>query len=169
MTAKTFVNLAFGVAVSVAILYGFWHWFGPFGLVFGMPVLALCAIPLVDMTTGFPRLAARLALRRYEGRYYAFRDRHIDIDIDPTATCWVSTADARKIVPALPADAVLARLQPGQAKETGDPRLWRVTPEALAAVLAKASDPETTKFLQWLDSEVAQPARKRLARGMALR
>ena len=169
MTSKTFVNLAFGIAVSVAVLYGFWHWFGAFGLVYGMPVLAICAIPSVDLLSSFPRLASRMALRRYEGRYYAYRGRHVDIDIDAHAICWVSTADVRKTLPSLPVEAVLQRLQPGQVKETGNPRVWRITPDALAVVLAKSSDAEALKFRQWLESEVQEPARKRLERGMPVR
>jgi hypothetical protein len=166
---KTFWNLAFGVSVSGGVLYIFFEYFGPFGLVYGMPVLAICAMPLLDMIAGFPRLAARIAMRRYEGRYYAFRGRHIDVDIDSHATCWVSTADVRKMIPSLPAEAVLARLHPGLVKETGDPLVWRVTPEALKLVLTKSSDADVGKFMHWLEMEVAMPARKRLERGMQIR
>jgi len=166
---KTVVNMVFGLAVSAGVLSIFFHYFGPFGLVYGMPVLAVCAMPLLDMIAGFPRLAARIALRRYEGRYYAFRGRHVDIDIDARALCWVSTADVRKAVPSLPVEPVLARLYPDQVRETGDPRVWRITPEALKQVLARSSDADVGKFLQWLETEVAAPARKRLERGMAIR
>ena len=169
MTGRALLNLAFGVAVSAAVLYGFWHWFGAFGLVFGMPVIAICAIPALDLLAGFPRFVGRVALRRYEGRYYAFRGRHVDIDIDAGATCWVSTADVRKALPSLPVEAVLARLQPGQVKETGNPRVWRITPGALAGVLARSTDAEALRFRQWLESEVQEPARKRLERGMQIR
>ena len=169
MNSKRLLNLAFGIAVSVAVLYGFWHWFGPFGLVYGMPVLAICAIPALDLLGEFPRLATRIALRRYDGRYYAFRGRHVDIDIGTGATCWVSTADVRKFLPSLPAEAVMQRLQPGQVKETGNPRLWRITADALAAVLVKSTDAEAKKFCLWLESEVQSPARRRLERGMQIR
>ena len=169
MSGNSFVNLAFGIAVSAAVLVGFWHWFGPFGLVYGMPVLSICAIPSIDILASFPRLAGRMALRRYDGRYYAFRGRHIDIDIDARATCWLSTADVRKVLPSLPAEPVLLRLQPGQVKETGDPRLWRITADALTAVQAKALDADSLKFCRWLASEVQKPARRRLERKMRIR
>jgi len=168
MSTRNAVDVAFAIAVSAAVLYGGWHWFGAFGLVFGMPVLALFAIPIVNLTSAFPRLAGRLALRRYEGRFYAFRGRQVDIDIDPDAQCWVSTADARKILPSLPADAVMARVQPGQVAETGDPLKWRVTPAALAVVLGRSTDPEARKFLMWLEGDVVNPARKRRERRMKL-
>ncbi len=169
MNAKTFVNLAFGIAVSTAVLYGFWHWCGPFGLVYGMPVLAILAMPTLDLLAAFPGFVGRMALRRYDGRYYAFRGRHVDIDIDARATCWVSTADARKILPSLPAEAVLQRVEPGQVQETGSPRMWRITPDALARVLARSGDAEALKFRLWLETEVQDPARRRRERGMPIR
>lgn len=169
MSSKTFVNLAFGLAVSVAVLYGMWHWFGPFGLVFGMPVIALLSIPFLEIFGLVPFLGKWLAYRKYEGRYYQFRGRHIDIEIDGEATCWVSTADIRKVLPSLPADAVLARLQPSEVEEGGEPRTWRITSRALAVVLQKATDPDTTRLCQWLETQVAQPARKRLQRRMPIR
>ena len=169
MSSNTFVNLAFGLAVSAAVLYGMWNWFGPFGLVFGMPVIAILAIPFMDMFGLIPFLGKWFAFRKFQGRYYEYRGRHVDIEIDGEATCWVSTADIRKIVPSLPADGVLARLQPNAVEEGGEPRTWRITSGALAIVLQKATDPETTRFCQWLEMEVALPARKRLQRRMPIR
>ena len=169
MSSKTFINLAFGIAVSVAVLYGMWHWYGPYGLVFGMPVIAILAIPFLEMFGLIPFLAKWFAFRKVAGRYYEYRGRHVDIEIDGEATCWVSTADIRKILPSLPSDPVLARMQPNDVEEGGEPRTWRITSRALAVVLQKATDPETTRFCQWLDTQVAQPARKRLQRRMPIR
>ena len=160
MPLRTPLNLAFGVAASALLLYKFWIWFGPFGLVYAMPVLAVCAMPLVEILTGFPRFARWLALRKLEGRYFEFRGRSMDIHIDADARCWVSTADARKIA-ALPADAVLARVAPLQCGELGDPLRWRITVEGLGQLLAKSSDPDVTKFRDWLEKDVARPARNR--------
>jgi hypothetical protein len=157
---KWIVNLAFGVAVSAALLYMFWRSFGPFGLVYAMPVLAILGKPLVEIGASLPRLAARIAMRKFEGRYYEFRGRSMDIHIDADARCWVSTADARKITP-LPADLVLNRMAPLECRELGDPVQWRITPEGLAQVLAKSSDPDVTKFCNWLEKDVARPARNR--------
>ena len=164
---KTLLNLACGAAVSLAVLYGLWHWFGPFGLVFGMPVLGVFAFPLVDIVAGYPRFVSRLVMRKVEGRYFAYRSMSLDIDIDERAVCWVSIADVRKLVPTLPAEAVLLRLFAGQVKESGDPRQWRITIHALGLFLSKSTDAELTKFGTWLEKDVAQPARNRLARGMA--
>ena len=160
------VNIAFGIAVSAAVLYAFWHWFGALGLVYGMPVLGVLGWPLVDVMTGFPRLARHVALRKVAGRYYEFRGRAIDIHIDAEARCWVSTADARKIVVSLPTEAVLRRVAPEQCRVTGEPMVPRITIEGLSTVLARSTDAEVRKFCHWLETGVAQPARNRLERGM---
>ena len=51
---KLAVDIAFAAALSAAVLYGGWHWFGPFGLVFGAPILALFGRPLVEILTSLP-------------------------------------------------------------------------------------------------------------------
>ncbi len=161
-------DTAFRAALCAAVLFGGWRALGAFGLVLGMPVLALMAQPLLELLASFPRFAARQAMRRYEGRFYAFRERQVDIHVDDEARCWVSTSDARKHVD-LPADAVLAHLLPHECGQLGEPAAWRITTEGLATVLAKSTDPEVTKFRDWLERDVARPARNKRQRGMALR
>lgn len=159
------LDIAFAAAISLAVLYAGWHWFGPFGLVFGAPILAIFGRPLVEILSSMPRHAKHLALRDLAGRYYEFRGRSMDIHVDADARCWIATADVRKIT-ALPAEAVLLRLVPGQCRELGDPVTWRISADGAAQVLGKSSDPEVAKFLTWLEREVAQPARNRRARRM---
>lgn len=154
------VNLALVAALCAAVLAGAWHLWGAFGLVYTMPVLALVAMPLVEILAGLPRLARRIALRKVAGRYFEFRGRAMDIHIDADARCWVSTPDARKIA-ALPVDAVLNRVAPLECGRLGDPLCWRITTEGLAQVLARSSDPDVTKFCHWLEVDVARPARNR--------
>ena len=162
---KLALNIAFAAAVSAAALYAGWHVSGPFGLVLTAPVLALFGRPIVDIITGYPRFVGRLAMRRYEGRYYEFRGRRMDIHVDADATCWIATDDVRKIA-ALPADPVLCRVAPGECRELGDPSMWRLSADGAARVLAKSSDPEVAKFLTWLNRDVALPARNRRERRM---
>ena len=149
------------------MLFGFWHWFGPFGLVYGVPVLGLFAKPMVRIVGRLPALRQHMALRRYEGRYYEFRGRSMDIHIDRRRRCWVSTADVRKIA-ALPADEVLGRLAPTECGRRGEPARLAHHDGRAGPLLAKSSDPEVARFCDWLEEEVAEPARKRLERGMAL-
>ena len=155
------INIALGIAVCAAVLVAFWRLFGAFGLVYAMPVLAILAKSIVELVAAFPRLARRIALRQVAGRYYEFRGRSMDIHVDADARCWVSTADARKVA-ALPADAVLARLAPLECRQLGDPVQWRMTTAGLAQVLAKSSDADVAKFCNWLEKDVARPARNRL-------
>lgn len=160
---KLAIDIAFGAALSVAVLYAGWHWFGPFGLVFGAPILAIFGRPIVEILTSLPRHARHLALRDVAGRYYEFRGRSMDIHVDADARCWVATDDVRKIV-ALPAEPVLLRLVGAQCRECGDPVAWRISSEGAAQVLARSTDPEVAKFLTWLEREVALPARNRRER-----
>lgn len=164
---KTLLDIAFRAAIALAVLYGLWHGFGPFGLVFGMPVLGIFAFPLVHVVAGYPRFVSRLAMRKVEGRYFAYRGMSLDIAIDERAVCWVSTADLRKLVPDLPTEAVLVRMHAGQLKECGDPRQWRITIHALSLFLARSTDADNTRFATWLERDVARPARNRLERGTA--
>jgi hypothetical protein len=160
---KLAIDIAFGAAISLAVLYAGWHWFGPFGLVFGAPILAIFGKPLVEILTSVPRQIRHLALRGQAGRYYEFRGRSMDIHIDADARCWVATEDVRKIT-ALPADVVLCRVVRGECRELGDPVRWRLSSEGAQEMLGKSSDGEVARFLTWLEREVALPARNRRAR-----
>ncbi len=159
------VDIVFGVAVSAAVLYAAWHWFGPAGLAWAMPILGVLAASLVEITTRLPRFMRHLALRRVAGRYFEFRGRSMDIHVDAEARCWVATADARKLV-ALPADAVLARMLPLECGQRGDPVRWRITTQGLAQFLERSTDADVRKFCHWLEVDVARPARNRRERGM---
>jgi hypothetical protein len=166
---KTPLAPAFGAAAVAALLYVLYRVMGPVGLALGMPLLgAVLARPLVDLVAGCPRFVSRLAMRKVEGRYVEYRGMSLDIHIDAHARCWISTHDIRKLV-SLPADPVLRRLAPSQCGELGDPPQCRITVEGLAQVLAKATQPDVTKFCHWLEVDVARPARNRRERGPATR
>ena len=158
---RVFVDIAFVGAVSAAALYGAWRFIGPIGLVVTMPILALLAPALVELMSRIPRFMHQLAMRPWEGRYFEYQGKSMDILVDGDAQCWISTADVRKVILTLPADAVLERLVPTQCGEGGDPLRWRITTTGLAQVMARASDPIVTKFCNWLEKDVARPARNR--------
>jgi len=136
---------------------------GARGLVFVCPLLALLGKPLLDVLGGYPRFVTRIVMRKFEGRYYEFRGRSMDIEIDDQARCWISTADVRKLTP-LPADAVLSRLYPGECRESGDPMRQRITTDALMQFFAKATDADISRFSHWLAVHVTRPARNKLER-----
>ncbi len=162
------LRLALGAVVVAAVLYLAYRVFGAFGLVFGSVLLGVLSRPLIDVVTGYPSFVSRIAMRKFEGRYFEYRGMSLDIHIDAQALCWVSTRDIRKLV-SLPADPVLRKLAPSQCGELGDPPQCRITVEGLAQVLAKATEPDVTKFCHWLEVDVARPARRRLERGTATR
>ena len=162
------LRLAIGAAVVAVVLYVVYRVGGALGLVLAGPLLGVLSRPLVDVVTGYPRFVSRIAMRKFEGRYFEYRGMSLDIHIDAQALCWVSTRDIRKLV-SLPADPVLRHLAPSQCGELGDPPQCRITVEGLTRVLAKSTEPDVTKFCHWLEVDVARPARRRLERGTATR
>ena len=160
------LRLALGALAVAAVLYVAHRVGGALGLVFVCPLMAVLGKPLIEVLAGYPRFVARIVMRKFEGRYYEFRGRSMDIEIDDQARCWISTADVRKLT-ALPADGVLCRLYPGECRESGDPMHWRITTHALTRFFAKATDPDVTKFRHWLEVHVARPARNKLERGLS--
>jgi hypothetical protein len=162
------LRLSLGALVMAAVFYLAWRIGGALGLVFLCPLLALLARPLLEALGGYPRFVTRIVMRKFEGRYYEFRGRSMDIEIDDHACCWISTADVRKLTD-LPVDAVLCRLYPGECRESGDPMHWRITTNALTQFLAKATDPDLTKFGHWLEVGVARPARNKRERRLLSR
>ena len=131
---------------------------GAKGLVYAAPLAGIVlARPLVELAAGCPRLMSRIALRKVQGRYVAYRGKSLDVHIDDLATCWIATADLRKLV-ALPADAVLRRRFPAGCGVTGEPPMWRLDGRALVEFLAAATDADSSRFSHWLQREVMRPA-----------
>lgn len=164
---SSLLRLMLRAAVCLAVALAAWAWAGPWGLA---PAIALAgawlAGPLVDLAADTHRGAKALALRDIEGRHVEYRGRPLDVTEDDSGHRWVATAGLRRIVPGLPADAVLARIAPG-ALMRGDRRSGhRLEAEALLAVLARSGDAETHRFVRWVDREIVQPARR--ARGAPL-
>jgi hypothetical protein len=139
------LRLTLGAIVMAAVLDVAYRVGGALGLVFVCPLMALLGPSLIEVLAGYPRFVTRIVMRKFEGRYYEFRGRSMDIEIDDQARCWISTADVRKLT-ALPADGVLWHLYPGECRESGDPMRWRITTRALTQFFAKATDPDVTRL-----------------------
>jgi hypothetical protein len=131
------------------------------------PAIALAgawlAGPLVDLAGDLNRGVRTLALRDIEGRHVEYRGRPLDVTEDDSGHRWIATAGVRRIVPGLPADAVLARLAPGALVRDDRRSGHRVEAEALVALLARTGDAETHRFVRWVERDIVQPARR--ARG----
>lgn len=69
-------------------------------------------------------------------------------------------ADVRKLIPGLPADAVLAKLHADGVMPAAPRTESRIKAEALQDDLKKATDPGTLAVKRWLQREVLWPAEK---------
>jgi hypothetical protein len=129
-----------------------------------VPIATLLARPLLELAGRTPRTLRHLSLRHVAGRHYAYRGRSIDVYEDARHIRWLSLVDVRRCVPGLPAAEVMRRLNPTACAATGPrTREGRITAEALAATLSTSTDPQTGHFLNWLERDVAKPARHRRA------
>jgi hypothetical protein len=161
---SSLLRLALRAVACAALALAAWVWAGPWGLA---PAIALAgawlAGPLLELTADLNRGVRAHALRDIEGRHVEYRGRPLDVTEDDAGYRWIATAGLRRIVPGLPADAVLARLAPA-ALVQGDRRSGpRLEAEAQLALLARTSDGETHRFVRWVKREIVQPARR--ARG----
>lgn len=162
------VRTALAAAASALAAWGLWSVFGPVGLVFAAPLAGvLLARPLIDLAGDLGHGTRRAALGATEGAYYAFKGRPLRVAEDDEGRRWLCAADLRRCVPGLPADASLAHQLGDGARRLGPGGRLHVEAEALHAALARALDPQTVRFRQWLDREVVQPAARRRARGPA--
>jgi hypothetical protein len=71
--------------------------------------------------------------------------------------------DVRKVLPALPREAVLQRQFPEGVHVAHGRAAGRISAEALQVYLSKSTAPEALRFRNWLDREVLRPAA--IARG----
>lgn len=158
----------FAAAASALAAWGLWAVFGPTGLVFAAPLAGvLLARPLIDLAGDLRHGTKRAALGATEGSFYAFKGRPLRVAEDDEGRRWLPAADLRRCVPGLPADASLAHQLGEGARRLGRGGVLHVEAEALHAALARAVDPQTVRFRQWLDRDVVQPAARRRARGPA--
>lgn len=128
-------------------------------------IAALFSRPLLDLLFDLPWAMRQFDLRHLAGRHYAYRGRAVDVHEDERHVRWLSIGDVRRIVTGLPASDVLSRVHATGRVEIGPATPeGRISAEALADVLARTSDPETARFLKWLERDVAAPARRLRAR-----
>ena len=105
-----------------------------------------------------------LAYAKVAGRYYEYKGNPIDIHEEQSGARWLSVRDVRRTLPQLPRDALLQRLFPQQLALQGDPEELRIEAAALEALLSKAQDERSIRFLRWLQRNVMFPATTKAAR-----
>jgi hypothetical protein len=117
--------------------------------------------PVLEAVLGLAAWVRRRALGDLEGRHHQFRTNPIDVVEGAGAERWLSLPDVRRTVPDLPGTPSLRHMHPQGVRRADASGPDRVEARTLVALLDKAQDLRTRKFVTWLRREVIFPAERR--------
>jgi hypothetical protein len=153
--ARLALRLA-GGAVAAAVV---WWWSGPVTAALVLAATALLlARPLLEAAADLRRSLRAAAYRDVEGRHFAFHGRPLRVLEDAEHRRWVRVDDVRAIVGFTASDGALELTYPGGFRRCG--RDAFVSDEALLVHLAREPGAPALKLRQWVEREIAFPARR---------
>lgn len=100
------------------------------------------------------------ALKPYQGVHYSFQSITMCIFEDDDHCRWLPTKDLRKVLPALPSDAMLQSTYPRGFQWVFKPPQPHLRDDAVLHYLRSAQTSQAIKFKNWMDRNVAFPAVK---------
>lgn len=164
--SHTLLTLALRLAIAAAIAGLAWWHSGPSSLFVIALALSgpLLARPLVELAGDLRRELRRAVWAPLEGRHFVFRGKAVQVREDVDHRCWIRLADLRRIAGFIASDGALALTYPQHWQaDGGDGSPWL---EAEAAVVHLRREPGVTalRLAQWVDREVAYPARRQRER-----
>jgi len=152
---RILLRIAFRFVLCCMAAYALWLRMGTTGFAISAPIFGVAlARPIIDLFAEFSVQVKHAAMADLEGRNFQFRGVRLDIADHDDGYRWISVRDVRKVLPAMPRDAVLRSQFPNDVKED------RIRAEALLAYLGKATETESIKFRNWLQKDVVFPAAK---------
>lgn len=167
--ASLLLTIAVRIALCSALTWAVWSKFGLVGLVVCLPLFGgSLARPLIDLLAMSVQGTREAALRKLEGRHFAFRGFAIDILDDLDHHRWLRVADLRKVIPGLPADKVLQSLYPDGVQVVQPSPAVRMRATELLDYLGKSTEPQSLKLRQWVEREVEYPSRRKRPRSAAM-
>ncbi|TSA14871.1 MAG: hypothetical protein D4R79_02445 [Comamonadaceae bacterium] len=148
-------------ALCVVYYWLFKDLFGPAVWLF----LAFLAAPLfkrivVDLLAELGWQIRRATLEPLHGSFYQFQNFQLQVVEDDDHCRWIPTEKVRQIVGQLASDEALAKLFPSGLQRLGDEQKGYLRDDALMAHLAGAHSSQGIKFKNWIERNVAFPARK---------
>jgi hypothetical protein len=153
------------LAACVALSWVAWQWGGPVMLCISLVVWGLLlSKPLIELASDGRHALRALAWRREEGHYFAFRGMPVHVLEDDEQQCWLRVAQVRQIVGFTASDTTLAIAYPDDWRLLGRPPAPHLRDEALLVHLKKERSSQALRFAQWLERDVAYPARQRRMR-----
>jgi hypothetical protein len=151
-------SLLLRLACCLAASWTLWQVMGPIGLVTTAPLYGvLLARPILELASRTRYLARQRVFTDIEGRHFVHRGLSIDIVEDDDHFRWIRLSDVKKLLPALPRQAVLEAQFPGQVRIDASAREARILAEALLAYLAKSTEPDSIRFRNWIERDVVVP------------
>lgn len=99
-------------------------------------------------------------LKPLSGTHYRFQTFAVHVLESDDHCRWIATQEVRKIVGQLASDHVLAQIFPSGYQRLGKDQQGYLRDDALVDHLSQASTPQAIKFKNWVERNIAFPARK---------
>jgi hypothetical protein len=158
-------NLIWRTVGAVALCAGFYalthRLLGPVVWVL-LAVLAGVAFSriIIDTTAELNWWLRSSMLAPLGGTHYVFQNFVVHVVEDDNHCRWIGTEEIRKIVGQLVSDQTLAHRFPCGHQHLGKAKNGYLRDDALVAYLASANTPQAIKFKNWVERNIAFPARK---------
>ncbi len=150
------------IVLAVAV-YGLLAWrLGAFAAVILSPGLAAAvARPLINLTASLHGDARAHVWKSAQGQHYVFKGMTIQVLEDDDHQCWIPLSAIGKVMSKTPPEATLAIAYPGRLQRVGKTGVPCLRDDAAIEHPGKHNDPNAIKFRNWIEKDVATPARLR--------
>lgn len=124
---------------------------------------------VIDVTAELSWWVRRQVMEPLNGTHYKFQKFTVHVVEDDDHCRWIATHQVREIVGQLAGDHALAQIFPSGHRRLGKEQKGYLRDDALISHLANATTPQGIKFKNWIERNVAFPARKiRQRKGIAI-
>ncbi len=155
------LRIAVRLALCAAVTWAVWRVVGVAGLVLTAPLYGVAlAKPLLDLASDLRHGMRAAVWQRVEGRHHAYRGVPVQVLEDDSRHRWVRVADVRQILGHTTSDGAFALTYPNGWRLIGQPPQPHLSDAALIAHLAKDASPEALRLRQWVEREIAFPAKR---------
>jgi hypothetical protein len=125
---------------------------------------------VVDLLAEMGWQMRRAALEPLSGKHYQFQSFQFQVVEDDDHCRWIPTEKVRQVIGQLASDEALAKLFPCGHQRMGQAQKGYLRDDALMAHLAGAHSSQGIKFKNWIERNIAFPARKiRERKGIVIR
>lgn len=163
--SSTLVTLALRLAIAAALAGGAWWLEGAsFLFVFALALSGpLLARPLLDLAGDLRRQMRTAVWAPKEGQHFVFRGTPVTVREDVDHRRWIRVADLRRLVGFTASDGALALSYPQHWDVDGRGGGW-LDAEAAIVHLNRDAGAPALRLAQWIEREVAFPARRQRER-----